>query len=315
MHENIKKLLGVLVVTLIVLRLVLSHERGREMNPYKYLRTENTKEISPFGVICTHGAAGRLNNIIIHERSALYIAWMLNKTLVASPEITNYYDIDKMGIEMFPEVPFKMIVPYDQSLCDESIIWTIGDNIKRDETNQLQQLINIIQDKTKATVSGWDLFYKYPPPPGYFAESFMGHFHVRPDINQIVDEYIKEFFGNQPFVAVHLRDLEGGCKSDKCNPTYGRTRQIMAEHLPSQYHNLPIFVASDRQRPEIEATYHNRAMFFNKPCVATGCAVIDFEICSRSNMFIGTSESTSDTDIALWRKSRQVNGIKFQSLI
>lgn len=300
-----------------------------EMAPYMYKREMNsTKSISKHGVICTHGAAGRLNNIIIHERSVLFLAWKLKRTLVVSKEVSTYFDVVGMGLNMFPNEEYLPMVPYNSNLCysdgnvDENVVLTIGKQVPRvvgNTTLQLEKLIDIIGDKRRVVVSGWDFFYKYPSPPSYFYNSFMRHSIIRPDLYEVASKFVTRVFGDNPFVAVHLRDLEGACNSEMCNPTFDTTMRRMRTILPKKYWDIPIFVASDGQRPEVENTYRNaqgKAFFFDGNCIGTSCAIIDFEICSRSNLFFGTSSSTTDLNIALWRSNHNGSrGMMFKSII
>ena len=292
-----------LVVVLFGL-LVYSFGHVKEMDTFSYLR--KSPALSPNGVICTHGAAGRLNNIIFHERVGLYVAWQLGRTFVAAPEMSNYYDVERMGNMMFPGIhSYRTVVPYDASLCNDTVITGVYD---------IATLKSVIGER--GTISGWDLFYKYEPPPEYFVNAFMGNLFIRPDLTDIVDKFIDDYFGGGPYIAVHLRDLEGGCKSDLCNPTHDTLMARVIDTLPESYHNLPIFVASDGQRPDVESTYDGKAVFYRGECVGTGCAVIDFEICSRANFFVGTSESTTDIDIELWRGNRKnIVGFNFKGII
>lgn len=318
------------VFTIVMIVLIIVWNRNDEMDPYDYGGLRNsTKSRSPNGVICTHGAAGRLNNIIIHERKALKLAWDLGRTLVASQEVSLYYDVERLSLGLFPELTFRMIVPYDETLCygsggfvNEEDVLTIGKQVYRVENDpeaQLSKLIEKLGNKEQAVVSGWDLFYKYPDAPTYFIHSMMGHLYPRPDLMAIVDNFIDNSFRNNPFVAVHLRNLEGGCKSIMCNPTYETTKKRIRKLLPKQFWEFPIFVASDGQKPDVENTYRHidNVYFFTGSCIGTGCAVIEFEICSRANAFFGTKESTSDTNIDLWRQYRTVsiNGINIPSIM
>lgn len=310
--------LGVLLIVGAMEIYIATYGGVEEMPPYDYSKFHPRTILprGPKGYLCTHGAAGRLNNIIIHERKALYLAWALNRTLVASQEWSNYYDVGRLSNALSEE--FVMVVPYDRSLCPSRDVLTIGEQVNRIEDNQqdqLSELVKVIGNRRYVTVSGWDFFYKYPDPPNYFTETIMRNLYIRPDLEKVVDNFLQQSFGKRGFIGVHLRDLEGGCSSEKCNPTFRDALERIQKGIPKEFWALPIFLASDHQRMEIERTYKNKAIVFMGECKGTACAVIDFEVLARSSYFIGTTQSTVDVNVDLWRRNRQnyIQGFYFDS--
>jgi hypothetical protein len=80
--------------------------------------------------------------------------------------------------------------------------------------------------------------------------------------------------------------------------------------------DAPVFVASDHQRPELEAAFAKAgAVFYRGKCHSYDkqCMVIDAEIATRSAYFYGLGLSTASQNIEHFRRQRD-NGSPFEQL-
>ena len=112
--------------------------------------------------------------------------------------------------------------------------------------------------------------------------------------------------------AHHLRFYEGNCgngnyDTDLCCPKLGYVQEVLIERDASIID--PLFVANDRQCPEnVIRSYTNATdtviMGYSGSCEGTECAVLDFELCVRSNVFVGNLKSSGDMNIREWRLAR-----------
>jgi hypothetical protein len=161
-----------------------------------------------------------------------------------------------------------------------------------------------------ATLGKKSSWYFLGRPKAPFYVDFFSVLQPTKAIANKVDDFIKRTFQGRPFVAVHLRNLEGACKGmteslELCCPTRDTVVKILQGKGMSPH--MPIFVANDRQCPEqVIEEYREKGdiLSFSGECEHSECSVLDFEICVRAALFVGTLASTADMNIREMRTER-----------
>jgi len=150
------------------------------------------------------------------------------------------------------------------------------------------------------------------PPEEVYGRFFRGLVPRRTYLDK-VDTFLNENQAMQEsptFNAAHLRYFEGRCgtvDTDLCCPKMQHVQELLIERGGKIMD--PLFIANDGQcPPEVLRSYANATdpvvMGYKGPCEGTECAVLDFEVCVRAEVFVGNLKSSGDMNIREWRLSR-----------
>jgi len=275
----------------------------------------DTRPIAPNGYLCIFGSKGRLNNKILHNLVGIYMANYLNRTLLVDPEVSQYYDIDRLSLTTYPDYPYMAAMP-----IESSNIATCG-NPNQVSPYTLNHFLNIIErfdeyheqtrDKQVAAVGNTDAWYWLGRPPEHVYRNFFQGLIPRSVYQDKVTAFLQMHkLHDNPYNSLHLRYYEGNCGHydlDLCCPKLDYVHEILVERDGSIMD--PLFIANDGQCPsDIIQSYTNTSkriiMGYNGTCEGTECAVIDFELCIHAEIFVGNMKSSGDWNIREWRLAR-----------
>lgn len=280
------------------------------------------------GVICLSSKYGRLNNQILAVRGGLVFAHLLNRTLVIPATVSKLFDADELG-----KIAPHIAVRFSRKLCRKpkanSVLTKLckkklGCDLRDNEL--VDRLRKQTADNRYLGIDGQTLFRNSrwaSHLEGFPLERlFYRHLFPQKPIRDIASNFIEENFKGKEFAAVHLRWLEGSCyyRVKIYNKGIGKMlcspkRDVYLEVMNDVIHrtDMPIFVASDRQREgALESYTSNGGYLYKGACSGFTCAVIDFEIAARSNFFIGVIVSTASDTIANLRAHRRVRDVGTQ---
>ena len=151
-----------------------------------------------------------------------------------------------------------MVVPYRAALCP------VGGPFQTTTGMTLRQL----EQRTKSLKSfslGSSQLRQFFEFDSSFVRSFYSNVWPRKEIVNVVDRYIYDNFGDEPYAAVHLRWFKGTCKERMaaagkdallCSPTREVAESIMKK-FTMESTIPPIFVLSDNENQEALQTYKN----------------------------------------------------------
>ena len=278
----------------------------------------DTRPIAPNGYLCVFGSKGRLNNKILHNLVGIYMAHHLNRTLLVDPEVSKYYDIDRLSLTTYGDYPYKAAMPIESSphsACGNPA--QISPYVLNHGLNILERIDGYntqTMDKTLAAVDNSDAWYWLGRPPEDVYQKFFEGLIPRQVYMKKIDLFLeKHNIQNEQYNALHLRHYEGNCgnyDTDLCCPKLDYVHEI----LVTQNGNIndPLFVANDGQCPTDVLDSYNinttRKIIMgyndNEPCDGTECAVLDFELCIHAEIFVGNMKSSGDCNIREWRLAR-----------
>mmetsp|Transcript_8371 Transcript_8371/g.10046 ORF Transcript_8371/g.10046 Transcript_8371/m.10046 type:complete len:511 (-) Transcript_8371:425-1957(-) len=309
-----------------------------DIHDQKYFRLSGSED----GYLCMRGFWGRLNNKVQEMYNALWIAHELNRTLIVEREISRYFDI-KRWQDIFPHVKYRVAVPGRgefRHMCKGSnAIYIAGPNDHRNKmlhTRSGRQALKkeLRKNKNKfVAIAATTVFYLMETDHA-FLRAFFANLYPSANIRLKVDEYINRTFGTRPYMAVHLRSLEGSCtgrmsranlSDEVCSPSKKMTTKMLqaiqanSENVSPDFSSTflsNIYVASDHQKKDRMITYKPKGHFFDGECSSRECAMIDFEIAARSDFFIGTFASSATRTIARLREYRRIRpGIFYPGIL
>mmetsp|Transcript_26432 Transcript_26432/g.55826 ORF Transcript_26432/g.55826 Transcript_26432/m.55826 type:complete len:376 (-) Transcript_26432:1606-2733(-) len=276
----------------------------------------DTRPIAPNGYLCVFGAKGRLNNKILHNLVGIYMAHYLNRTFLVDPEVSQYYDIDRLSLTVYADSPYRAAMPIEKSdhpTCgnpNQISPYTLTHGLSILE--RFDEYQSKTKDRTLASVDNNDAWYWLGRPPEEIYGRFFQGLIPRQVYLDKVHAFLEEHNLHQTlFNSLHLRYFEGKCgnfNTDLCCPKLEYVQWILIERDGSMMD--PLFVANDGQCPQdVLATYTNATdneiiMGYNGPCEGTECAVLDFELCIHANVFVGNMKSSGDWNIREWRLAR-----------
>jgi hypothetical protein len=272
------------------------------------------RPIAKKGLLCVDQTQGRLNNIIIQLLVMLHMGMAINRTVLITGNMASAfesYDFEhfnlnfQLGQERSSFKPF-LVDPRIRE-CYNGTATSSGGMSIANRIRQFDQKTLLEPVATLAKKSSW-YFLGRPKPPFYV--DFFSVLQPTKAIGNKVDDFIKRTFQGKPFVAVHLRNLEGACKGmteslELCCPTRDTVVKIL--HGKGMSSHMPIFVANDRQCPDQvieEYRKHGDILGFSGECEHSECPVLDFEICIHAALFVGTLASTADMNIREMRTER-----------
>jgi len=243
------------------------------------------------------------------------MAHHLDRTLLVDPEVSKYYDVDRLSLTTFAESPYMTAMAIEKSNHTSCGNPTQISPYTIDHGLNILERFNDYDTQTAglslASVDNNDAWYWLGRPP----EEIYGKFFQGLIPRQVYQDKVHAFLqennlqGN-PFNAVHLRNFEGKCgnfNTDLCCPKLGYVQEILKERFGNIMN--PLFVANDGQCPqEVLRSYTNATdpviMGYNGPCDGTECAVLDFELCIHADVFVGNMKSSGDMNIREWRLAR-----------
>ena len=297
---------------------------------------QDLRPVAPNGYLCVFGAKGRLNNLIIQNLVALYMAQHTNRTLLVDHEVASYYDIAHLSIHVaaLPNHKWRaaMAMPPNETCPNpvEASPYTIAkqQNVVGRFENYHQQTRHL----NLTSVDNNDIWYWLGRPPSSFYHAFFGHLQLQRKYASKVDDFLAlqqqlVAAGRRNYHALHLRWLEGHCHGmadDKalCCPTRDAVMDIIQKAGGDA--SWPLLVASDGQCDAAILQTYNRTnnnnnnnnnsqiiMGYTGPCQGTECAVLDFALCvAAQGVFVGNTASTADLNIAEMRRTtRSKNGL------
>jgi len=243
------------------------------------------------------------------------MAHHLNRTLLVDPEVSKYYDIDQLSLTTFGESPYLAAMPIENSKhtsCgnpNQISPYTInhGENILGRFDGYKRQTEGL----SLASVDNTDAWYWLGRPPEDFYMKFFQGLVPRQTYQDKVNSFLeKHQLQQNPYNALHLRYFEGKCgnfDTDLCCPKLDYAQEILVERNGNIMD--PLFIANDGQcPPDVLRSYTNATdtviMGYSGPCDGTECAVLDFELCIRADMFVGNMKSSGDCNIREWRLAR-----------
>mmetsp|Transcript_3211 Transcript_3211/g.3807 ORF Transcript_3211/g.3807 Transcript_3211/m.3807 type:complete len:482 (+) Transcript_3211:294-1739(+) len=296
-----------------------------DIHMQKWLSLPESEE----GYLCMRHTFGRLNNKLLEMTNLLFFAHELNRTLVVEHEIGRVYDYYKWQ-DMFPHVKYRVATDGTHKLwhaCHWGYLVDGPQNKMLMTRAGRQNLKKQIQGKEFVAINAAVLFY-FRETDYAFLRAFYANLWPKPYVLKKANDFIAEHFGNKPYAAVHLRDLEGSCSNRMrrvnyngylCSPNKERAMTVYRKLLPDS-EELPWFVASDFQRPGARTSYGKepeRHVFRGKCGEGSHeCALIDFEICAQANFFIGVFASSASRTVARMRELRQTRrGIFYPSIL
>ncbi len=267
------------------------------------------------GYLCVYGAKGRLNNLIIQNLIAIYMARQLNRTLLADAEVSTYYDIERLSLMTYPDWTYKPIMPITDTnfTCHDPKLQS------KYSLNHQLTILERIEDYNKQTsafevaaIDNHDVWYWLGRPPEEIYERFFRALVPRPVFRAKVQTFLDQHnLRPDTYNAVHLRALEGNCGrfTELCCPKLDYVRGILRER--GGILSKPIFVATDQQcSEEVIETYTVNAtnlpiiMGYVGPCEGTECAVLDFELLLLSDVFVGNIISSVSMNVREGRLAR-----------
>mmetsp|Transcript_25300 Transcript_25300/g.30913 ORF Transcript_25300/g.30913 Transcript_25300/m.30913 type:complete len:480 (-) Transcript_25300:1616-3055(-) len=284
------------------------------------------------GYVIMKHTFGQLNNKLQEMSNLFFIAHILNRTLIVEREISGVYDYEKWQAAI-PHVSYRVVTPVSRELkmsyASYGYVLVPKENKLLLSTGGRAKLREILKEKRFVSINAEFLFYfREIKETGYsaFLRSFFSNLWPKPHVLKKVEKYIEDSFGNTPYAAVHLRDLEGSCpprmrrvqyNGYTCSPNKKSSTHIFQSLLPDAQ-QLPWFVASDHQNKYATNSYLPEGLFFKGYCMSKSheCALIDFEISARANFFIGVYASSASRTIAKMREYRQTRlGIFYPSIL
>lgn len=272
----------------------------------------NKEEIfPPNGVLCVPdlGAAGQLNNQLFEFSTILEIGHELNRTVVVSPgTIADVYELRYLMNQ-------PAIISYDYSLCSRYPQTRIVNEQNESGKEFIERFL--LPENAKLAVLAMEAKTAFYFPTLKYPHPMYAHLQPLQDTLQLAVNFVEEKFGTEPFVAVHLRFLDGECyrrsKDLACDLDPQLFRQVLKKNAPELL-NAPVFVASDRQRPDLllrfleagATIYRGNCNVKNKQCM-----VVDSEIVARSAYFYGNTGSTASIVMENLRQQRD-NGALYE---
>lgn len=217
----------------------------------------------------------------------------------------------------------KENITYSGHSCPQSFLVNVDGGMKElTVPGRFRSIDEQTADWPVVTVSNNDIWYWLGRPPEHFYARYFGGLVPKTEFNSIANAFIENelhtnYFDNpsREFTAVHLRFLEGHCEGladdiSLCCPSLNTVLSIMKSRNVSL--GVPMFVASDGQCAEdIVKDYRSFGAIMGishipgkYPCEGTECAVLDFELCSRSTFFVGLLGSTAAMNIRECRTAR-----------
>jgi len=245
------------------------------------------------------------------------MAHHLNRTLLVDPEVSKYYDIDRLSLTTYADSPHRAAIPIEKSdhaACgDPKLISPYSINRGLSIPQRFDDYGSQTKDREVASVDNSDIWYWLGRPPEEVYGKFFRGLMPRQVYLDKVHAFSREnnlLQDRNPYNAVHLRSFEGKCGHndlDLCCPKLTHTQEILMERGGSIID--PLFVANDGQCAEdVLRSYANATdtviMGYDRPCDGTECAVLDFELCVRSEVFVGNLKSSGDMNIREWRMAR-----------
>lgn len=275
----------------------------------------DTRPVAKKGYICVDKTQGRLNNIIIQLLVILNVGQTINRTVLVTENMASafeFYDFDHFNLKFqqtkSPSTFLPMLVDRSIDKCYNGTgIPKGGSSISK----RIQQFDRKTLGEKVAIVGGKSSWYFLGrPKPPFYADFFSALWPTKA-ISIKVDQFLQNTFQGKPFVAVHLRNLEGACTGmteslELCCPTRDTVMGILQRKGVSL--EIPIFVANDKQCPDsVINGYKSKGdvLGFNRDCEGSECAVLDFEICVQATLFVGTLASTADMNIREMRTERR----------
>mmetsp|Transcript_16744 Transcript_16744/g.47762 ORF Transcript_16744/g.47762 Transcript_16744/m.47762 type:complete len:465 (-) Transcript_16744:792-2186(-) len=282
-------------------------------------------QVAPNGFLCLNRPYGRTNNQVVGMRGGMVFAFIMKRTLVVPKKMAAIFDQSHLQ-DIMP----RLVVPYDAKLCSKaksnseiSKICMHREGCDLSDAKLVQKLINAAGSHRVVSMHGATWFrnaHWASKLPGFNLETaFYTNLYPNQSISRAADKFIEDNFKGRPFAAVHLRWLEGSCLwrikkynhgvgSELCSPNRDTFLEVMKEVVG--HTDMPIFVASDRQvRPAFDSYVDKGDYLYKGPCVGVECPLIDFEIASRSNFFVGVIVSSASDTIAKLRRNRPVRHV------
>jgi len=299
----------------------------------------DTRPIAPNGYLCVFGTKGRLNNKIVQNLVGLHMARRINRTLLVDPEVSEYYDVDRLSLSVSPDSPYAAAVPMtnDNECGDPKLISPYDIDRSLNIMGRFDRYGEQTRAVRLASVDNTDVWYWLGrPPEDAYMKFFAGLVPRRSYIDK-VDAFLDGHgLRDGSYNALHLRYFEGRCGDldlDLCCPKLDYVNEILVERDGDA--RAPLFVANDGQCPpdvlgsytaanddnnnatnttigDAAATDNNAGVGsvatilngYDGPCTGTECAVLDFELCVRSSIFVGNLKSSGDQNIREWRVAR-----------
>mmetsp|Transcript_4483 Transcript_4483/g.5956 ORF Transcript_4483/g.5956 Transcript_4483/m.5956 type:complete len:364 (+) Transcript_4483:185-1276(+) len=172
---------------------------------------------SPEGYLCMRDRYGRLNNKLQEMVNALWFAHELDRTLILDWEIARVYDYI-MWQNVFPHAKYRVaIVPtqHNKRLC--------SDGAKIDSKSELypfmfsssgRKALKQRLHKNNTMYLGVDAYHFFRMEADYSTmRGFYANLWPAKLITEKAERFIEKYFGDSPYMAVHLRDLEGSCSA------------------------------------------------------------------------------------------------------
>jgi hypothetical protein len=244
----------------------------------------DTLPVGAGGVICRVGAFGQLNNQIFELRYMLFLAVHLNRTVVVWPHLAHLYDVNFLQLTSPASTRSTVaLVSTDESLCDERNSTNNNNNNNNNNTADSVTLYQFPPDaansqnqkQKQAPRQRWilpgdvksissrvlkfdarDIFRvnKLGVEPSKRHKLYPWLYPKR-DTRELANQFVERTFGTRPFVAVHLRFLDGLCYKimdiPACDADPALLKRLLERHAPHLL-DAPVFVASDGQRPDLE---------------------------------------------------------------
>mmetsp|Transcript_9015 Transcript_9015/g.19459 ORF Transcript_9015/g.19459 Transcript_9015/m.19459 type:complete len:355 (-) Transcript_9015:2077-3141(-) len=321
----------VVMLSCVVLSTILSKKNFSWTQPYEFIQGLVTDNRTPLKCntttryLCAVADFGRLNNQIFLQSKLAAIAYELNRTLVTYDLISSVYNVTKLE-PLYGKVGNRLIVDYDDRICEttKNLCGTVKFiDFEKGEFRDVKDKVGVLKDSNEnvLVVRSADIWLRIDREGTSvvvngekvdLGEKLVSQLALQDHLQPRVDTYINKKFGNKPFASVHVRWLEGDCTfrgGDKGYCPLNRTTALASIVQKTGRTDLPIFVATDRERKDIDAVYEEaKDYFFDGKCSGLECAVIDFEIISRSNFFVGALASTAAIIQDKRRKHRYENG-------
>lgn len=267
-----------------------------------------------------------MNNQRIAVRQGLLLAYALNRTLVlprwgAGERVDEYLDVQMLN-EAWPTLTI-----------DEFNTAGLGRLPTHQVGSSLDALLHFRQHKpplataaqvrealsgVSARVVHFDQMFNYRYDHSEAAMMWLlAHVRSAPWIREEAARFIRERL-RVPYLAYHSRHLGGECEGRAAKQGMPTTA---CEHTADQaaafisalpFHPASMFLASDRERPEVDAEMVRKIGFVMFPFDAVpqskrhlgpAHGLIDYEILCESNWFVGSWFSTVSLNVHLFRNA------------
>lgn len=300
-------------------------------------------EYAPGGLLCETSAFGQLQNQVNSLEAMLLLALHLNRTAVMPPQVARVYrwlPLAKYRSKLLVKGQYRCADAQPAHAFERQCV----DGGKACDLSR-PRAVAALRRATAATpvlgLAGKAFFYSRrrwaASAPG-FSHFFFANLRPFAGLRRAADAFVQRAFGATPFVAVHLRWLDGFCldrvrrypgaapgTAALCSPPRNLTARIMRGVLAPADRAWPIFVASDRQRPEVLQTYLQAGDASLAAAATTSisagadvpgfahfnplqAAVLDFEIAARASFFVGVVTSSASKNVASLRRFRRRPG-------